>query len=226
MPSSRPEGWARWAWDALRDGAEETSDAPLDETFLLGRLAVDGRPLDPAVLEDCRREQREARGDLGDILVRRGLLGPEELSKLRAEQKLRSEGVPLLSRFDVGEKLGEGATAVVYRTWDRQLGRWVALKVLREPVASSEIARERFRREAHAAAGLSHPHLVTVHDAGEHEGRLYLVMELVDGRPLADVLSERRPEVRPFVALLEKAARGVAAAHAAGIVHRDLKPGN
>jgi tetratricopeptide (TPR) repeat protein/tRNA A-37 threonylcarbamoyl transferase component Bud32 len=225
-PSSRPEGWARWAWEALRDGGDEPSDAPLEDTFILGRLAIEGRGIERSALEDCLREQRQSRGRLGDLLVRSGLLGPEELSRLRAEHKLRSEGVPVLSRFEVGDKLGEGTTAVVYRTWDRQLQRWVALKVLRESVALSEIGRERFRREALAAAALSHPHLVAVYDSGEHDGRLYLVMEMVEGRSLGVLLRERRPEAAAWVTLLEKIARGVAAAHAAGIVHRDLKPGN
>ena len=90
-----------------------------------------------------------------------------------------------LDRYPLQERLGEGATAVVYAAYDRELKRDVAVKVLREAMGMSEIARERFRREAQAAAGLSHPNLVAVYDAGTAEGRAYLVMERVDGRSLA-----------------------------------------
>jgi tRNA A-37 threonylcarbamoyl transferase component Bud32 len=127
-------------------------------------------------------------------------------------------------RYEVREKVGEGATAVVYRAWDRELNRLVALKVLKESQALVDTGRQRFRRESQAAAGLSHPNVVPVYDVGEENGRLFIVMEFVDGRPLSDVLPGA-PEAQR-VAILERVARGVAAAHARGIVHRDLKPGN
>ena len=127
-----------------------------------------------------------------------------------------------LTRYQIQEKLGEGATAVVYRALDRELARPVALKVLREFVGMSDVARQRFRREAQAAAGVAHPNIIQIHDVGEEQGRLYLVMELVEGKSLADSQLDEREIAR----VLEKAARGVAAAHAKGIVHRDLKPAN
>jgi predicted Ser/Thr protein kinase len=135
-------------------------------------------------------------------------------------------GLPSLSRYELRERLGEGATAVVYRGWDRELRRPVAIKVLKEFAGMSEIVRQRFRREAQAAASVSHPNIVQIHDVGEEQGRLYLVMEFVEGRALADLLREKAPGTRELAGLLEKAARGVAAAHAKGIVHRDLKPAN
>jgi len=131
-----------------------------------------------------------------------------------------------LPRYLRGELLGEGASAVVYGAVDRELNRPVAIKLLREAVGFSEVARERFRREAQAAAGLSHPNVVTVYDAGEVQGQLYLVMERVEGRSFADLLKQGERDERRIVTLLQKAARGVAAAHAQGIVHRDLKPAN
>jgi serine/threonine-protein kinase len=133
---------------------------------------------------------------------------------------------PTLSRFEIVQEIGQGATAVVYRARDRRLNRTVAVKVLREGPGVNEVVRERFRREAQAAAGLSHPNVVTVFDAGEEEGRSYLVMELVEGRPLDALLKDPETPRAGLVPLLAKAARGVAAAHARGIVHRDLKPAN
>ncbi len=130
---------------------------------------------------------------------------------------------PKLSRFEILEVVGQGATAVVYRARDKTLNRTVAVKVLRESAGMSDVVRERFRREAQAAAGLAHPNVVTVYDAAEEDGRSFLVMELVEGRPLDRLLKEPQGNL---LALLEKAARGVAAAHEQGIVHRDLKPAN
>jgi tRNA A-37 threonylcarbamoyl transferase component Bud32 len=130
------------------------------------------------------------------------------------------------SRYEVREKVGEGASAVVYRAWDRDLNRLVALKVLKESQALVDVSRQRFRRESQAAAGLSHPNVVPVYDVGEENGRLFIVMEFVEGRPLSDVLRDPALSEAQRVAILERVSRGVAAAHARGIVHRDLKPGN
>jgi tRNA A-37 threonylcarbamoyl transferase component Bud32 len=140
------------------------------------------------------------------------------------EQARSPRGEPELTRYEIRDRIGEGATAVVYRAWDRELRRTVAVKVLKERAAKNEIVRQRFRRESQAAAGLSHPNLVPVYDVGEENGRLFIVMELVEGRTLSEWL--RGPADPSRVGLIEKVARGVAAAHAKGIVHRDLKPGN
>ncbi len=166
-----------------------------------------------------------AREDPADWL--RGELREHELERRRAGCAPDDpEAVPELSRYEARERLGEGVTAVVYRAWDRELGRTVALKVLREAASLSALARERFRREAQSAGGLTHPNLVAVYDVGEERGRPFLVMELVEGRPLVRLLEAEGLAAAAAVALVEKAARGVAAAHAKGVVHRDLKPAN
>ena len=140
------------------------------------------------------------------------------LEGLREHERRLSQ----MPRYEILEPLGEGATSVVYRAWDRELQRAVALKMLRSGLDPS--LRERFRREAQALAGVVHPNVLAVHDAGERDGVPYLVLELVQGRPLD--LRDPAQNVRARVALLERAARGVAAAHEKGIVHRDLKPEN
>jgi len=133
---------------------------------------------------------------------------------------------PTLSRFEIEGQIGQGATAVVYRARDRRLNRTVAVKVLREGPGVNDVVHERFRREAQAAAGLAHPNVVTVYDAGEEGGRSFLVMELVEGRPLDALLKDPAAPRDRLLPLLAKAARGVAAAHERNIVHRDLKPAN
>jgi len=196
---------------------------------LIARIVVERGLITPEQLQECLDEQRRADGAarlaLGQILVQKNLVRVDQLLQLVSDHRSRAM-VPDLARYDVREKLGEGATAVVHRAWDRQLQRPVALKVLRDTVGMSELARQRFRREAQAAAGLSHPNIVTVHDAGETDGRLYLVMELVEGRGLHEMLKDGSLDERRAIEILEKVARGLAAAHAKGIVHRDLKPAN
>jgi tetratricopeptide (TPR) repeat protein/tRNA A-37 threonylcarbamoyl transferase component Bud32 len=142
------------------------------------------------------------------------------------KQEPASRRFPEFSRYDVREILGEGATSVVYSAWDRELHRPVAIKLLRESAGLSDLARQRFRREAQAAAGMAHPNVVTLYDAGEQDGRPYLVLELVEGRSFSETLQKNPGFRREHVELLAKAARGVGAVHAKGIVHRDLKPGN
>ena len=102
----------------------------------------------------------------------------------------------------------------------------MAVKLLRDEVSLDPIGRERFRIEVDAAMKTYHPNLVSVFGAGEAAGRPYLVMELVKGRPLSEILRQRRPEEKVIARWIEQAARGVAAAHERGIVHRDLKPAN
>jgi tetratricopeptide (TPR) repeat protein len=130
------------------------------------------------------------------------------------------------SRYEIGEKLGEGAVSIVHRGRDRKLGRPVALKFLRDSLVSVDKIRERFHREAQSLARMDHPNVVKVHDVGVDGGRLYLVMELVEGGSLGRLLSTEPRASRHVVRLLEQAARGVQHAHDRGIVHRDLKPDN
>ena len=130
-----------------------------------------------------------------------------------------------LGPYRIESILGEGGMGVVYRARDPKLNRSVAVKVLSEDVAD-RAARRRFQREAQLASSLNHPHILTVYDAGEFEGRQYLVTELVDGGTLKDWAGAERPSWRQVVELLVGVADGLAAAHAVGILHRDVKPSN
>jgi serine/threonine protein kinase len=130
-------------------------------------------------------------------------------------------------RYEVIGLLGRGGTAEVFEAVDRLLGRRVAVKVLREGVTPDPQATARFRREARAAASLSHPNIVTVHDVGMDGDRPYIVMELVHGEPLSALLDrEKHLAFGRASAIAQAIAEGLACAHDAGIVHRDLKPRN
>jgi predicted Ser/Thr protein kinase len=134
----------------------------------------------------------------------------------------------LPSRYRNPERIGRGGMGDIYRARDSVLGRDVAVKILGDRYAQDDSVRQRFTREALAAARLSgQPNTVTIFDVGEHDGRPYIVMEYLAGGSLDDVLHEEgaQPPQRAFT-WLEEAARALDAAHALGVVHRDVKPGN
>ena len=133
----------------------------------------------------------------------------------------------LNNRYQLEQPLGSGGMAVVYRARDLMLERTVAIKVLRADFSQDAAFREHFRQEARAAANLSHPNIVTVHDFGLDAGRLFIVMEHVSGTDLKSLLQKRgRFSVAETLSLLIQACAGVGYAHRAGLVHCDIKPQN
>ncbi|MFO0556266.1 MAG: serine/threonine-protein kinase [Polyangiaceae bacterium] len=132
----------------------------------------------------------------------------------------------LVLHYRVGKRLGQGGMGTVYKAFDEKLRRHVALKQLRAEVARSERGRERFLREARAAASLNHPSVVAVHALEEHEGDAYIVMEWVDGETLKATIAREPLPIEKVTQLGREVAAALDAAHAAGIVHRDIKPAN
>jgi eukaryotic-like serine/threonine-protein kinase len=128
--------------------------------------------------------------------------------------------------YSLGERLGAGGMGEVYQAYDERLDRWVAVKLIRPEATESETARERFRREARAAARLSHPSIVQIHDIVETGEGDAIVMELVEGEPLSRRLARGPLPVDEAVRIGREIAEGLAAAHAKGLIHRDLKPEN
>ncbi len=132
-----------------------------------------------------------------------------------------------IGRYTVVSRLGAGGMGVVYLAYDPELDRQVALKLLHPGSSRGKPhARARLLREAQSLAKLSHPNVVSVFDAGEHEGEVWLAMERIEGRTLTEWCAATLPRWPELLRVLADAARGVAAAHAAGLVHRDLKPSN
>jgi serine/threonine protein kinase len=131
-----------------------------------------------------------------------------------------------IGRYELRDVVGQGAFGVVYRAWDLELNRLVALKRPRCGVLDAPEAVERFVREARAAATLRHPHIVAVFDAGQFEGTPYLVTALIEGQDLAHELARRKPRFRQSAQWIAALADALADAHEQGTIHRDIKPSN
>jgi serine/threonine protein kinase len=130
-------------------------------------------------------------------------------------------------RYRLQSVIGKGGMGTVYRAHDTVIGRDVAVKVLPIELGEEPGYRERFRREAHTAARLSEPHIISIFDTGEIDGQLYLVMPIVNGVDVHELLQRDGP-MTPLraVHVIEQLAAALQAAHAAGLVHRDIKPSN
>ncbi|MBK8618530.1 MAG: serine/threonine protein kinase [Anaerolineales bacterium] len=137
------------------------------------------------------------------------------------------EGTLLNNRYQLLEKLGSGGMADVFRARDPVLDRIVAIKVLRKDYSSNPDFQSNFRMEARAAANLSHPNIVTVHDFGFADNLLFIVMEFIPGKDLKQLIRERgRFTVEAGIPLIIQACAGLGYAHRAGLVHCDVKPHN
>ncbi|HWB79282.1 MAG TPA: WD40 repeat domain-containing serine/threonine protein kinase [Nannocystaceae bacterium] len=159
------------------------------------------------------------------------LLAGVDTAQLRNAVQAKIFGTPIepvrIGRYTVLRRIGRGGMGVVYSAYDDELDRKVAIKLI-SPGADEQGGElwTRLRREAKALARLSDPAIVQVYEVGEHDGRLYVAMEFVDGMTLRQWLAQEQHDTREILAMFVQAARGLAAAHRAGLVHRDFKPDN
>lgn len=132
-----------------------------------------------------------------------------------------------IGRYRVIERIGRGAMGAVYSASDEQLGRDVAVKLMLAAFEEDNELRERFHREARVTGQLAHRNIVTIFDLGEHDGRPFIVMELLEGLPLNEYLrSDAAPSLDTKIDLMIQVCDGLQNAHQAGVIHRDIKPSN
>ena len=198
----------------------------------MGRTACQGKDVCP---EEVGRDYPELVEPLREAI--QALRGTSWLEKPLSEEPTppptTSESVPAVKLpCDFGpyvliEQIGAGGMGQVFKALHRRMDRIVALKLLPEASVQDAGALERFQREARSAARLTHPNIATAYDAGEHEGKPYLVMEYVGGCDLQQHVQRHGPlPVEGAVDYVLQAARGLAYAHRQGVVHGDIKPAN
>jgi serine/threonine protein kinase len=131
-----------------------------------------------------------------------------------------------VNSYEIVSAIGRGETGEVYLAKDLERNGNVAVKVMRDELASDPERFERFAEEARAASALQHPNIITIHDIGVHNSRPFVAMEYVEGRTLQDILSDGPLPIDELLSMAAQTAEGLAEAHTAGIVHRHLKPDN
>jgi len=192
------------------------------------------------ILADCLEDyhRQRARGEVPDMAAFRVQLGDlvgEFLDLVAAETAIDAAlepggdaPLPLAwGKYTILREIARGAAGVVYEALHRELGRKVALKVLRTGLDTDEVTRERFRREAQALAQVHHDHIVEIYEFGELDGRPYYAMSLVQGPTLADLVKhDKLPEPRTLCRGLAGIANALQTLHEAGMIHRDVKPSN
>jgi len=135
--------------------------------------------------------------------------------------------MPSFGRYELLDKIGEGAMGIVHRARDRTIGRVVALKMLAAELDADEEIHRRFRREVEAIGRLSHPNIVTVYDMGQSEGHLYMAMELLEGNDLRSLIEQPGDlSLLERLRVMIEITRGLGYAHSKGVIHRDVKPAN
>lgn len=208
--------------------SSESANANDDQLVAMAQIA--GLVNEAQVVEAeglCRRLKAEGVAmTLCEALVKKGFLQAEQLTQL--EQKRRAEQfAESIPGYRIQAKLGAGAMGSVFKAYQKSMERFVAIKILNPSLAKKPGFAERFLREAHASARVSHPNIIAGLDVGESRGLNYFVMEFVEGDPLSVRLARsERLGVEEGLALALQLASALLAIEQAGMVHRDLKPAN
>ncbi|QDU26332.1 Serine/threonine-protein kinase PknH [Anatilimnocola aggregata] len=213
--------------DTISSAGETGAHATLSLADFMQRLVASQlMTMDVAqrALDELPAEKRPADGKAAAVALAKA----GKLTSFQAQAIYQGKHKQLVvAEREILDLLGKGGMGNVYRTRHRRLDRIEALKLIAPKALASPEAKQRFEREARAAARLNHPNVVTTYDAGEANGQHFLAMEFINGSDLARIVKESGPlSIEQAVSCIKQAAAGLQAAHDVGIVHRDIKPHN
>ena len=198
---------------------------------IFGRLAVERSFCSEVELKDCRAAlneiDSEKRPALAKIMVKKGYITSSQAKRLLEEIKSQQETQGQIPGYEIIEKLGSGAMAIVYKARQKSLDRIVAIKVLPNKFAAKENYVDRFYKEGQLAAKLNHNNIVQAIDVGQASGLYYFVMEYVEGKSIYDDLSAGKIFTeKEALEIMLQLASALEHAHSQGLIHRDIKPKN
>jgi hypothetical protein len=212
----------------LAQGRETWIDDQTQTRLARSGLVDAGEPSGKRVSEGWKAFIEQQIGPLeeDDLPAPTSLMPPESLPESPAPEPVQLSNAYQIGRYQVQAALGQGGMATVFRAYDPNFKRDVAVKVVLSDVVSASAQRARFVREAQIIAALEHPAVVPVYDFGEIKGQLYLVMRLMTHGSLWDVLQQGPLSIKLAARILARLASALDEAHAQGVIHRDLKPAN
>ncbi len=217
-------------WDEVRPLFFELAELePEERAIRLDALSESDPELHGQVkrLLAAHDETRELLGSFEDLISRPGFEAPSAPAEESANPDPHQLIGRTVSHYEVAEVLGAGGMGVLYKATDTRLGRAVALKFLPPQWSLDKAFKERFEREARAAAALDHPNVCAIYEVGETEdGQLFIAMAYYEGETVEEKIARGALEVDEALELAKQAAGGLAAAHRTGLVHRDIKPAN